>query len=83
MNTGVPENFTPYGEKTDGRFYGKLRVKPIDMKIDALIGFKMVNMNIYLMCPNPELTIGVRRHSDMGALTVLLQDATGGLYMKL
>ncbi|KAL5811438.1 hypothetical protein ACOSQ3_028176 [Xanthoceras sorbifolium] len=62
---------------------GNLGVKPDDMKIDALIGFKMVNMNFYPTCPDPELTIGVGRHSDMGALTVLLQDGIGGLYVKL
>ncbi|KAK2654226.1 hypothetical protein Ddye_014082 [Dipteronia dyeriana] len=62
---------------------GNLGVKPDDSKIDALIRFKMVNMNFYPTCPNPELTIGVGRHSDMGALTVLVQDGIGGLYMKL
>ncbi|KAK0596801.1 hypothetical protein LWI29_019197 [Acer saccharum] len=62
---------------------GNLGVKPDDSKIDALIGFKMVNMNFYPTCPNPELTIGVGRHSDMGALTVLVQDGIGGLYVKL
>ncbi|KAI9161095.1 hypothetical protein LWI28_014355 [Acer negundo] len=62
---------------------GNLGVKPDDSKIDALIRFKMVNMNFYPTCPNLELTIGVRRHSDMGALTVLVQDEIGGLYLKL
>ncbi|KAJ7948923.1 2-oxoglutarate (2OG) and Fe(II)-dependent oxygenase superfamily protein [Quillaja saponaria] len=42
----------------------------------------MVNMNFYPTCPNPELTVGVGRHSDMGALTVLLQDGIGGLFVK-
>lgn len=51
--------------------------------IDALIGMKMVNMNYYPECPNPDLTVGVGRHSDMGTLTVLLQDGIGGLYVKL
>ncbi|KDP25105.1 hypothetical protein JCGZ_22640 [Jatropha curcas] len=61
----------------------KLGVKLDDSKIDALIGMKMVNMNFYPTCPNPELTVGVGRHSDMGTLTVLLQDEIGGLYVKL
>ncbi|XP_048330197.2 scopoletin 8-hydroxylase [Ziziphus jujuba] len=52
-------------------------------KIDSLTGMKMVNMNFYPTCPNPELTVGVGRHSDMGTLTVLLQDEIGGLYVKL
>ena len=52
-------------------------------RIDALIALKMVNMNFYPTCPNPDLTVGVGRHSDMGILTVLLQDGIGGLYIKL
>ncbi|XP_050221263.1 scopoletin 8-hydroxylase-like [Mercurialis annua] len=61
----------------------KLEVKIDDAKIDALIGMKMVNMNYYPKCPNPELTVGVGRHSDFGTLTVLLQDGIGGLYVKV
>ena len=62
---------------------GNLGVKPEDSKIDALIDKKMVNMNYYPTCPNPDLTVGVGRHSDMGTLTVLLQDGIGGLYVKI
>ncbi|KAL5744819.1 hypothetical protein ACOSQ2_027935 [Xanthoceras sorbifolium] len=58
-------------------------VKPDNTKIDALTGFKLVNMNYYPTCPDPNLTVGVGRHSDMGALTVLLQDGIGGLYVKV
>ncbi|XWS16798.1 hypothetical protein CRYUN_Cryun33cG0011000 [Craigia yunnanensis] len=54
-----------------------------DSKIDALIGMKMVNMNFYPTCPNPDLTVGVGCHSDMGTLTILLQDGIGGLYVKI
>ncbi|KAL5764424.1 hypothetical protein ACOSP7_016785 [Xanthoceras sorbifolium] len=60
-----------------------LGVKPDNTKINALIGFKLVNMNYYPTCPDPNLTVGVGRHSDMGALTVLLQDGIGGLYVKV
>lgn len=62
---------------------GKLGVTLDDSKIDGLIGLKLVNMNFYPTCPNPELTVGVGRHSDMGILTVLLQDDIGGLYVKM
>ena len=62
---------------------GKLGVTVEDSRIDALTGFKMVNMNYYPACPNPDLTVGVGRHSDMGTLTVLLQDGIGGLYVKV
>ncbi|KAL6198891.1 hypothetical protein ACLB2K_028679 [Fragaria x ananassa] len=56
----------------------KLGVTLEDSKLDGLIGLKMVNMNYCPTCPNPELTVGVGRHSDMGTLTVLLQDGIGG-----
>ncbi|XWS10258.1 hypothetical protein CRYUN_Cryun39dG0060000 [Craigia yunnanensis] len=62
---------------------GNLGVELDDSKIDAYIGKKMVNMNFYPTCPNPELTVGVGRHSDMGTLTILLQDGIGGLYVKV
>ena len=62
---------------------GKLGVTVEDSRIDAFIGSKMFNMNFYPACPNPELTVGVGRHSDMGTLTVLLQDGIGGLYVKV
>ncbi|MBA0606220.1 hypothetical protein Godav_018724 [Gossypium davidsonii] len=62
---------------------GNLGEELDDSKIDAFIGKKMVNMNFYPTCPNPELTVGVGRHSDMGTLTILLQDGIGGLYVKV
>ncbi|GJU72861.1 2-oxoglutarate (2OG) and Fe(II)-dependent oxygenase superfamily protein [Tanacetum coccineum] len=61
---------------------GNLGVKLDDSRLDALMGLRMVNMNFYPTCPNPDLTVGVGRHSDMGTLTVLLQDGIGGLYVK-
>ncbi|XP_027923743.1 scopoletin 8-hydroxylase [Vigna unguiculata] len=62
---------------------GKLGVTLKDSEMEGLLGTKMVNMNYYPACPNPELTVGVGRHSDMGAITVLLQDGIGGLYVKV
>ncbi|KAG8502261.1 hypothetical protein CXB51_002058 [Gossypium anomalum] len=62
---------------------GNLGVELDDSKIDAFIGKKMVNMNFYPTCPNLELKVGVGRHSDMGTLTILLQDGIGGLYVKV
>ncbi|GMJ05386.1 Scopoletin 8- Hydroxylase [Hibiscus trionum] len=60
-----------------------LGVKSEDSMIDVLLEKKMVNMNFYPTCPNPDLTVGVGRHSDMGTLTILLQDGIGGLYVKV
>ncbi|KAK7271304.1 hypothetical protein RJT34_27085 [Clitoria ternatea] len=60
-----------------------LGVEPDDSIVEHLIGVKTVNMNYYPACPNPELTIGVGRHSDIGTITVLLQDGIGGLYVKV
>ncbi|KAF5197463.1 Feruloyl coa ortho-hydroxylase [Thalictrum thalictroides] len=62
---------------------GNLGVTLDDSMVDAYMGTKFVNMNFYPTCPNPELTVGVGRHSDMGALTVLLQDGIGGLFVKV
>ncbi|XP_058098515.1 scopoletin 8-hydroxylase-like [Magnolia sinica] len=58
----------------------------VDIDKSALNGCmesKVVNMNYYPPCPSPELTIGVGRHSDLAALTVLLQDDIGGLFVKV
>ncbi|GAB2277118.1 hypothetical protein Dimus_011825 [Dionaea muscipula] len=48
----------------------------------VLMAWIFVNFNYYPYCPNPELTVGVGRHSDGSALTVLLQDDVGGLYVR-
>eukprot|EP00250_Pteridium_aquilinum_P019066 c24276_g2_i1 orf=30-1277(+) len=41
-----------------------------------------LRLNHYPVCPAPELALGVSRHKDVGALTVLLQDDVGGLEVK-
>ncbi|KAJ9559311.1 hypothetical protein OSB04_013925 [Centaurea solstitialis] len=48
----------------------------------TLMGSKRINLNYYPVCPNPELTVGIGRHSDVSTLTILLQDETGGLYVR-
>ncbi|XP_076951689.1 bi-functional coumaroyl CoA and feruloyl CoA ortho-hydroxylase F6H2-2-1-like [Bidens hawaiensis] len=47
-----------------------------------LMGSRRMNLNYYPICPNPELTVGVGSHSDVSTLTILLQDETGGLYVR-
>ncbi|XP_031121829.1 feruloyl CoA ortho-hydroxylase F6H1-3 [Ipomoea triloba] len=60
-----------------------LNVTEIDgTKESLLMGSKRINMNYYPKCPNPELTVGVGRHSDVSTLTILLQDQIGGLYVR-
>ncbi|KAJ0980309.1 hypothetical protein J5N97_008564 [Dioscorea zingiberensis] len=41
-----------------------------------------VRLNHYNPCPSPDLVLGVGRHKDGGALTVLSQDEVGGLDVK-
>ncbi|MED6159379.1 Scopoletin 8-hydroxylase [Stylosanthes scabra] len=59
-----------------------LGVKLEESRIEVLYSMKQIQLNYYPPCPNPDLTVGVGRHSDIGAITVLLQDDIGGLYAK-
>ncbi|KAH7560390.1 hypothetical protein JRO89_XS10G0009300 [Xanthoceras sorbifolium] len=62
----------------------RLNVNEIDeTKQSLLTGSVRTNINYYPICPNPELTVGVGRHSDVSTLTVLLQDSVGGLYVRV
>ena len=54
----------------------------LNSKESLLMGSQRINLNYYPICPNPELTIGVGRHSDVSTLTFLLQDSVGGLYVQ-
>ncbi|KAK9220709.1 hypothetical protein WN944_009132 [Citrus x changshan-huyou] len=60
-----------------------LKVEGTDEAKEALLmGSVRTNLNYYPICPNPELTVGVGRHSDVSTLTILLQDDIGGLYVR-
>lgn len=41
--------------------------------------YQNVSLNYYPPCPQPELTLGLQSHSDLGAITILMQDEVGGL----
>lgn len=49
--------------------------------IEDAIGepYQNVSFNFYPPCPQPELTLGLQPHSDLGAITLLMQDEVGGL----
>lgn len=41
-----------------------------------------MRLNYYPSCPSPQLALGLGRHKDAGAMTVLYQDNVGGLEVK-
>ncbi|XP_062228621.1 1-aminocyclopropane-1-carboxylate oxidase homolog 4-like [Phragmites australis] len=43
---------------------------------------KLMACHYYPVCPEPERTMGIVAHTDPGVLTVLAQDAVGGLQVK-
>lgn len=45
----------------------------------GLIDRQLLAVNYYPPCPQPNLTLGISAHSDPGTITILLQDAVGGL----
>ncbi|KAM3326718.1 hypothetical protein P3S67_001844 [Capsicum chacoense] len=45
--------------------------------MDCMDGLGIINY--YPACPQPELTIGINKHSDGDFISVLLQDHIGGL----
>ncbi|KAL4318460.1 hypothetical protein GQ457_18G016690 [Hibiscus cannabinus] len=59
----------------------------LGLPADSFNGFfkdqtSYVRLNHYPPCPAPELALGLGRHKDGGALTVLAQDDVGGLEVK-
>ncbi|XP_043690428.1 jasmonate-induced oxygenase 4 [Telopea speciosissima] len=41
--------------------------------------YQNITVSFYPSCPQPELTLGLQAHSDMGAITLLIQDEAAGL----
>ncbi|VVA93441.1 unnamed protein product [Arabis nemorensis] len=51
--------------------------------IEEAVGeiYQNITVSYYPPCPQPELTLGLQSHSDMGAITLLIQDDVGGLQL--
>lgn len=49
--------------------------------IEEAIGevYQNITISYYPPCPQPDLALGLQSHSDMGAITLLIQDDVGGL----
>lgn len=43
---------------------------------------QQMQVNYYPPCPQPDVTMGLRKHSDNNLLTLILQDSTAGLQVK-
>ncbi|PIN10109.1 Iron/ascorbate family oxidoreductase [Handroanthus impetiginosus] len=41
--------------------------------------YQNITVSYYPPCPQPELTLGLQSHSDIGAISLLIQDDLGGL----
>ncbi|CAL4934755.1 unnamed protein product [Urochloa decumbens] len=66
----------------------ELLARSLNLKPDRLHGFfkhqptTFFRLNHYPPCPSPDLALGVGRHKDPGALTILYQDDVGGLDVR-
>ncbi|WOL08974.1 Isopenicillin N synthase [Canna indica] len=86
---GFREAMQEYGEATEELAFKLLELIALTLNLPAkrLNGFfkeqtSFVRLNHYPPCPSPDLALGVGRHKDAGALTVLAQDDVGGLEVK-
>ena len=65
----------------------ELLARSLDLRPGRLRGFfreptTFFRLNHYPPCPSPGLALGVGRHKDPGALTILYQDDVGGLDVR-
>ncbi|GLJ42646.1 hypothetical protein SUGI_0883830 [Cryptomeria japonica] len=50
--------------------------------LQSVMGYERLLLNYHPPCPNPDMTFGLSGHSDVGLITVLLQDDVGGLQVS-
>ncbi|KAL7118894.1 hypothetical protein ACP275_02G029600 [Erythranthe tilingii] len=78
-----------YAEEMEKLAYKLLQLIALSLGLekDRFAGFfekqtTFIRLNYYPPCPIPDLALGVGRHKDAGALTILGQDNVGGLQVK-
>ncbi|TVU46109.1 hypothetical protein EJB05_05627 [Eragrostis curvula] len=83
---GFREAMEEYGRAMEQLAFKLLELiaRSLNLRPDRFHGFfkdqtTFVRLNHYPPCPNPDLALGVGRHKDSGALTILYQDDVGGL----
>ncbi|ESR36342.1 hypothetical protein CICLE_v10028689mg [Citrus x clementina] len=83
------EAFEEYAKEVEKLAYKLIELIALSLGLPAnrFNGFfkdqtTFARLNHYPPCPAPHLTLGVGRHKDSGALTILAQDDVGGLEVK-
>lgn len=73
------ENMKMLAQKLLSLISESLGLKP--SCIEEAVGefYQNITVSYYPPCPQPDLTLGLQSHSDMGAITLLIQDDVGGL----
>ena len=82
----VMEDYSQEVEKLSLKLMGLIALS-LGLPEDRFKGYfkdqtSFIRLNHYPPCPSPDLALGVGRHKDGGALTVLAQDEVGGLEVK-
>lgn len=87
---GFRAAFEEYAEAMEELAFKLLELiaRSLGLRPDRMHGFfgddqtTFIRLNHYPPCPSPDLALGVGRHKDAGALTILYQDDVGGLDVK-
>ncbi|KAK3128878.1 hypothetical protein QOZ80_6BG0467610 [Eleusine coracana subsp. coracana] len=73
---------TAVGRAVLGLLSEGLGLEPAALEETSCLEGKVMVCHYYPSCPEPERTMGLVAHTDPGVLTVLAQDAIGGLQVK-